>query len=177
MRLPSVAALTFMLAYCASAQMVTKSFDGFTGRTRFTLASTKSETIQGEHGVLIGAGGVGVGKVDLTGSFDCAGKVLMCTPKSVNLLFVASTSDWQFSKLRTIRLLVDGARFDLGEYRWDGKVFQGDELIEFMNFSISPQLLKKLATAHRIEVQLSTFEFLLSAENLAALRGLANFTR
>jgi len=105
--------------------------------------------------------------------FTCEGQVDGCTPKAVELLFMGYTSDWEMKDGHGVNLLIDGKPETAGTADWDGQVLEADNLVEYNDTNISLELLKKLAAAKKVDVQIGLFEFSLTDANLAAIRDIA----
>lgn len=108
--------------------------------------------------------------------FSCDGDAQQttCTPDSVELLFIANTTTWVGGHGSSATLLVDGEPENLGKADWDGQVLNADDLIEYYDLDISPALLRRMAKAQKIEVQLGVMEFALTDENLYDIRDIAS---
>jgi hypothetical protein len=108
------------------------------------------------------------------GGFVCRGERVQCTPTTVEIIFVASTSDWQFSADRQAHFFVDGTPLDAGTFSWDGRVNSAGHLTEFIDIDVSPGILSTIADAKQVEVQLGLFQFNLLPQNVAGLAALAD---
>lgn len=108
------------------------------------------------------------------GGFVCPGEVVQCTPTTVEILFVASTSDWQFPAKRQAHFVIDGAPLDAGTFSWGGRVNSARNLTEFLDVDTSPDVLRRIVDAKQVEVQLGRFQFHLLPQNLAGLMALAD---
>jgi hypothetical protein len=167
-------ALSLALTNTAFAQTV-KSFDKFNNTTHFTtgvvLAGKVSMTLDDQDlSLLIIQDGVGV---DV--GFSCGGRVYMCTPAAVELLFVVRTTSRLFQNARTVRFLIDGNPVYAGKAEWDGTVMDADDLRETLDMNISPELLARLAKAKVVEVQTGIFQFSLTEKNFLALQDIATY--
>jgi hypothetical protein len=106
-------------------------------------------------------------------TFDCPGPAIGCIPPAVNLAFTARTTEWTMQGSHPVDLLIDGAPEHLGNAAWDGHVFAGDDLEEYNDVLISPAVLRKMAAAKSIEVQIGVVEFSLSKANMSSIRDAA----
>jgi hypothetical protein len=96
-------------------------------------------------------------------------------PVDVTLQFVVvSTNAWFRDHVRSLVLLVDGKRMDLGDLGWD----RGDIISGMTEEGLSLDLpLRKfifMVNSKQVQGQLGGTEFVLSEENLEALRDLAS---
>jgi hypothetical protein len=112
--------------------------------------------------------------LDFSAFYVCPGHKLR-PPRDVTFHFMAqSPNSWYRDHLRSLVLLVDGKRLDLGNADWD----RGDVVSGMAEESISVDLpLRKfilIVNAKQVEGQLGGTEFVLSDENLEALRDLAS---
>lgn len=115
-------------------------------------------------------------RMSMVASFTCNGQDLPCKPPSVGLTFIAITKNWVFTGPREVNLLIDGVPEQLGAAKWDGTVKDSYlPCTEYISVSISPDLLKRMATAHTVEVQIPSFEFKLNNGNIEDLRQTAKF--
>ncbi len=146
------------------------TFDRFKNTTQFMTAETPTSKVTFDGGkdasVLIHHMGMVVG-------FSCEGQVDSCKPAGVELLFIASTSDWTMKGGKTVNLLIDGKPATAGKADWDGQVLEAESLVEYNDTTISPELLTKLAEAKTVDVQIGLFEFSLTDANLASIRDIA----
>jgi hypothetical protein len=101
--------------------------------------------------------------------FSCEGRADSCTPNAIELLFIANTANWSFQGKHEVNLLVDGKPITAGKADWDGTVNSGDDLTEYMDTNISPELLTTMSKAKPVDVQIGNFEFSLTEKNLLAL--------
>ena len=108
------------------------------------------------------------------GGFVCRGELVQCTPATVEIIFAASTSGWQFSANRHAHFLVDGMLLDAGTFSWDGRVNSASNLTEFLDIDTSPDVLRRIANAKQVEVQLGRFQFDLLPQNFAGLAALVD---
>jgi hypothetical protein len=118
-----------------------------------------------------------VHSIESGGGFTCPGEATRCVPTKVEILFIASTSDWQFSGNRRVRFLVDGSPVDGGQASWDGSVNGAENLTEYIDVNVLPDLLRKIGGAKNVEVQLGVFQFSLTTRNLEGLKALASHVK
>jgi len=148
------------------------NFDKFKNITDVSTKETYAGTVRLYNGkpasLLVTRMGMIVG-------FPCQGQVTGCTKSgnSIELLFVGYTSDWSFHRDCDVELLIDGRPASAGKADWDGTVRGSDDLVEYMDTHISPELLRAMSQAKAVEVQLGGFNFSLTGKNLAALRDVA----
>jgi len=111
------------------------TFDRFKNTTQFMTAETPTSKVTFDGGkdasVLIHHMGMVVG-------FSCEGQVYSCKPAGVELLFIASTSDWTMKGGKTVNLLIDGKPATAGKADWDGQVLEAESLVEYNDTTISP---------------------------------------
>jgi hypothetical protein len=150
------------------------TFDKFKNTTHFMTAETETSKVTYDGGkdasILIHRMGIIVG-------FTCEGQVDSCKPKNVELLFIAHTSDWTMNGNLPVNLLIDGKPDNAGKADWDGQVLEAENLVEYNDITISPELLTKLAGAKTVEVQIGVFEFSLTDSNLASLKDITSHTK
>jgi hypothetical protein len=163
----SIALLSFALSSSGYAQTTVK-FDKFKNTTQIMASQTLAGHVTFDNGtrdasLLIQAMNVIVG-------FACEGQVESCHPSSIELLFIATTSDWHMSGGGQVNLLIDGKPASAGKASWDGQVLGADDLREYLDTNISPELLIKLAKAKTVDVQIGLFDFSLTDKNFAALK-------
>src|SRR6266576_1946471 len=155
--------LFILLASLSSLAQTTAKFDKFKNRTLFMTAQTPTGKVTfGEENAsaLMRKMNMGVG-------FSCEGQVDDCTPASIELLFVASTTDWSFQGHHDVNLLIDGKPLTAGKSDHDGTVNSGSDLTEYVDTNITPEVLIAMAKAKTaVEVQIGQFEFPLTYKNL-----------
>jgi hypothetical protein len=167
---PVTAVLVFLLVSPISFAQTKTSFDKFKHKTRFMTEETQASKVTFDGGkdasILIHRMGVVVG-------FTCDGQVESCKPSQVELLFIGHTSDWEMKGNNEVNLLIDGRADSAGKADWDGQVLSADDLVEYNDVSISPELLAGLAEAKAVDIQIGLFEFSLSDANLVSIRDVA----
>jgi hypothetical protein len=146
------------------------TFDKFKNTTHFMTQETRTGTVTYDGGK---DASPLIHRMTMTVGFSCDGQVTACMPKTVELLFAASTSDWMMRGNNEVNLLIDGKPASAGKADWDGQVLDADSLVEYNDAQISPDLLEKLAAAKTVDVQIGLFEFSLTDANLAAFRDIA----
>lgn len=151
-------------------QTVNVKYDKFKDRT---VIDTESYSIGGAKGELA----ILVPEMEMTAAVVCSGKATSCTAGRIELLFIAHTNDWRLHDHVQGRLLIDGRRAVLGKGSWDGQVMDADDLHEYIDFNITVALLRQLARAKHVELQLGSFEFEISADNLAILDDLSQHVK
>jgi PEGA domain len=165
-----LAGLLILLATIPSLAQTKTTFDKFKNTTNFMTKETAASKVTFDGGkdasVLIRHIGVVFG-------FSCEGQVDSCKPPRVELLFIAHTSNWTMKGGKTVNLLIDGKPATAGNADWDGQVLEADNLVEYNDATIDPELLTKLADAKTVDVQIGLFEFSLTDANLASIRDLA----
>lgn len=113
-----------------------------------------------------------VPEMEMVAVMQCPGKRAVCGPRNVGLIFIAHTSDWQMSRHTQGILLIDGQRAPLGAASYDGQVLSVDDLREYISFNIKPSLVKQLARAKKVELQLGNYEFDIPYDNLGVFEEL-----
>jgi hypothetical protein len=108
----------------------------------------------------------------LTVAYWCKGQTQTCYPKTMEVLFIATTSDWLYSSYHPLNFIADGHRLSVPAPDWDGKVIGADNLREFMDCNMATGDVLKLAEAENVEGHLGFITFRLSSSNVAALRAL-----
>lgn len=169
MKQVSIAVLVLLASGSSIAQTKT-TFDRFKNTTHFMTVESAAGKVTFDGGkdasILIRHMGMVVG-------FGCEGQVDSCKPTQVELLFVARTADWTMKGNLPVNLLIDGKPDSAGKADWDGQVLEADNLAEYNDLSVSPELLVKLAGAKTVDVQIGLFEFSLTDANLASVRDIA----
>jgi len=164
------AALVFLFVSSISFGQTKTSFDKFKNKTNLITeeAQTSEVTFDGgkDASVLSHRMGMIVG-------FTCDGQVDSCKPSEVELLFIGHTSDWTMNGNNEVNFLIDGKAKSLGKAAWDGQVLSADDLREYNELTISPELLAELAEAQAVDVQIGPFEFSLTDADLASIRDMA----
>jgi len=155
-------AVTALASTAAHGQSVDRKFDRFQNTTEFGV---KKVTVSG--------GGFTGNDIDLTTFYVCEGDVPACLPKSVELLFSQSGDDWRYLDDHSFVLLLDGKnRVDVDPSGYDGRVGEG-YVLEFQEVRLTPQQIRKVASATTVEAQWGTSEFKFSDKSLKAIRALA----
>lgn len=104
--------------------------------------------------------------------YTCKGNVENCHPSSLGILFSSRTSGWKFMKrTRSVIFLVDDARLSLGEADWDGEAL-ADGVLEQMTIYISPAQLATIAGGRKVEGEVATTAFSISADTIVILQEL-----
>jgi len=164
-------AILVVLTFTVSSAQTKKTFDKFKNITNFMTAESETSKVTFDGGKdaspLIRRMGMVIG-------FTCDGQVDSCAPNMVELLFIGYTSDWTMKGGNTVTLLIDGKPVTAGKAGWDGQVLDADDLVEYNDVTIGPELLKKMASAKAVDVQLGLFEFSLTDANLASIREIAS---
>jgi hypothetical protein len=164
-------ALLVLLASVSSMAQTKTTFDKFKNITHLATGMTETSKVTYDGGK---DASILIRRMEMTISFACEGQVDSCKPTGVELLFVAHTSDWVMNERnRVVNLLSDGKPDNAGKASWDGQVLEAENLVEYNDTTISPELLTKLARAKTIEVQIGLFEFSLTDANLASIRDIA----
>lgn len=169
-------ALLFLIASAIStAQTETDQtkiiFDKFKNLTHLTTLETTARNVTYDGGK--DASNL-VRRMGMIVHFNCPGRAQSCKPAIVELLFVGYTSDWIMNGNNRAIFLIDGKAASGGHVDWDGHVIEADSLLEDNDLNISLPLLKRLAGAKSVDVQIGEFEFSLSDENLAAIKDIAS---
>jgi hypothetical protein len=160
-------ALLFFSATGAGAQTTTVSFDKFKNRTHFMTSKTQAGKVS-----LVGGrdASILVRRMEMIIGFSCEGQVDSCAPNLVEFLFIANTASWCFQGPHEVNLLMDGKPVALGKSTGDGTVNAGDDLTEYIDPTISPELLTTLSKAKSVDVEIGNFEFSLTDKNFLALK-------
>jgi hypothetical protein len=173
MRAFAIASVIIATVFCCPINLIAQTemkFDRFKNVTHISSQRTQTGRVTydgGKDASLL------IRRMVMVISFDCPGQVESCTPKSVQLFFVAYTSDWVMSGRHTVNLLLDGKPEAAGDADWDGQVLDAEDLAEYNGLSVSPALLAKMADAKAVDVQIGVFEFSLTDSNLASIRDAA----
>jgi hypothetical protein len=163
--------LLFILLASVASQAQTKvQFDKFKNVTRFASEETASSSVTYDGGKDVS---ILVHSMSTVVAFHCEGQVDRCQPATIELLFIAHTSDWQMHGKNEVTLLIDGKPVIAGKADWDGQVLEAENLVEYNDTNISPGLLVKLAGAKKVDVQIGVFEFSLTDKNFVAIRDIA----
>lgn len=166
-------ALLFLLAPVPAAAQTKVTFDKFKNLTHISTEETQAGNVTFDDGkdasLLISRTGMVV-------AFRCPGRAQVCKPSIVELLFIGYTSDWVMNGNLRVILLIDGKAVPAGRAEWDGEVIEADSLMEDNDLNISLALLKRMAAAKSIDVQIGEFEFSLTGANLAAIKDIASHT-
>lgn len=97
------------------------------------------------------------------------------------LIFVVNGDNWKFLEGRTLKMIADDERFDLGEADRTGKVgrsFFGDVRVkESLIVAVPAEVFAKMMTAKKVEMRLGQREFKLKDEHLQAFRDLMSLTK
>ncbi len=147
------------------------TFDKFKNITHITTTETPASKVTYDGGK---NASILIHKMSMVVAFTCEGQVNICKPGSVELLFIAHTSDWMMKGGKTVNLLIDGKPATAGKADWDGQVLQAENLVEYNDITITPELLTKLADAKTVDVQIGLFEFSLTDANSASIRDIAS---
>jgi len=140
--------LLILLAPILSLAQTKTTFDKFKNTTHFMTKETPASKVTVDGGkdasILIPQMGMVIG-------FSCEGQVDICKPVGVDLLFIAHTSDWTMKGGHVVNLLIEGKPATAGNTDWDGQVLEADNLVEYNDTTISPELLTKLAEAKTVD--------------------------
>jgi hypothetical protein len=167
-----VVAFALGFSYARKSDVVTVKFDKFKQKTTLMTERTatgKASLSDGHDLAFL------VHRIEMVVGFSCDGEVSTCSPKGVELLFVAHTSNWVWngsSKVTT--LLIDNKPVDVGKADWDGTVVEADNLVEYLDTNIDRELLEKLSQAKTVEVQIGEIQFALTDANLDAIHSLSS---
>jgi hypothetical protein len=96
----------------------------------------------------------------------------MKSGETIHFMLATHGKEWRYLTYRRLILLVDGERMDLDEPTHSGDVVSGG-VREIMQAHLSRQQLLQLANARRVEVELGSTQFDLSAERLVAIKDFA----
>lgn len=101
------------------------------------------------------------------------------TPDDVALWFYSYSSQWRFLRNRSLMVIADGERLDLGgAARVDSKVnsgrFSGVTVSETLGALVPLDKFLKIANAKSVEMQLGNAEFQLAPDHLEALKDFAS---
>lgn len=163
-------ALFILLASVVAPAQTKITFDKFKNVTHFMGKETQTDKVTYDGGKDIS---LLIHRMGVVPGFSCEGQVESCKPAGVELLFIAYTSDWEMKGRQVVNLLIDGKPATAGKADWDGQVLGADNLVEYNDTTIAPELLIQLAEAKTVEVQIGLFEFSLTDANLASIRDIA----
>lgn len=104
-------------------------------------------------------------------AFFYAGKTLTAPPQTVNLTFWIQTKKPKFTDAHNVVLTSGAETFDLGEARYFSKP---NENMEYLNFVIPYETLKKLSGGTNQTVKIGTSEFKFTP---AQLKSVANYIK
>lgn len=130
----------------AAQQRVIREYDRFEDRTRYW--TTPQSFKEG---------------LDLTAYLSFQGKGAGREVDEMSLIFISTSSDWQYLKNTRLYCIVDGKRFDFGPARAqnnDVKAgYRSVEVREVLMFPISFQTLQKISQANSVDMRLGKTEF------------------
>ena len=102
------------------------------------------------------------------------GEKLTAPIKDVALSIASTSSDWRYLRgSRTLRVIADGERINLGEMERRNSTVGRGYVMEFMGVFISSDTLRKIANSKKVEMQLGSIEFELSKEMLGYMKDFA----
>ena len=104
-------------------------------------------------------------------AFFYAGKALTAPPQTVNLTFWVQTKKPKFTDAHNVTIISGGESFDLGEARYFSK---SNENMEYLNFVIPYETLKKLGGGTNQTVKIGNSEFKFTS---AQLKSVANYIK
>jgi hypothetical protein len=142
-------ALLVLLALLPSLAQTKTTFDRFKNVTHFMTTETAASKVTFDGGK---DASFLIHRMGMVAGFSCEGQVEICKPARIDLLFVAHTSNWTMKGGKTINLLIDGKPDTAGKAGWDGQVLGADDLVEYNDTNIRPDLLIKLAEAKTVDV-------------------------
>lgn len=164
------AVLIFLWMSSLSLAQTKTSFDKFKNKTRFSTEETRTSKVTYDGGK---DASVLIHRMGMVVAFTCEGQVAACKPSEVELLFIGYTSDWTMGRNAEVNFLIDGKPESGGNADWDGQVLGADNLREYNDVTISPELLVKFAEARAVDVQIGLFEFSLTDANLDSIKDIA----
>lgn len=99
----------------------------------------------------------------------------MAAPINTIMLSVASFSkDWRYlESSRTLRVIADGERLNLGEMDRRSSVVKRGFVVEFLAVIIPKETFLKIANSEKVEMQLGRIEFELKPEMLGYMKDFA----
>lgn len=98
-------------------------------------------------------------------------------PENVGLGFMSTPHEIESPEIRELRVLADGERISLGRpsarstkigYKYSGTI------TEFLEYKATPQILKKIANARKVEMRLGSLEFALPLGFLRSMQELVS---
>lgn len=104
--------------------------------------------------------------------YVCQGNTMTCSPRTIEVTLVARTYFWEYIDSRDLTFMADGQRLRAPKPSWDGKVYGGHDLMEFMGCSMPTADILALANAKEVKGQLGFTTFKLSEANMVDLREL-----
>jgi hypothetical protein len=111
--------------------------------------------------------------------FEYPGKTLCAIPKSVLLMFICTSKEWQYLKYHDLALIADGQRLGVVRTGHDGdigKPYNG-MLTERVWAYLPITMFLKIARAKKVEIRLGATEFQLDMVSLEGMTVLASRMR
>lgn len=143
-------------------------YDKFKDETRVAVGPFSiSDSLQNTRGFL---------SLRMTIRFYHAGRELKQPADDFALLFRSYSREWRFLKNHDLFMLVDGERIAVGNSDYDGDV-ERNGVSEFMLYSLSPDLIRRLAGAKQVEFKVGRVEIKLNEEHLQAIRDLYSLSK
>jgi hypothetical protein len=113
-----------------------------------------------------------VGQLALNGRFVYLGKTPR-VPPLVLFTLRSQSEEWEYLRCHFVDMLADGTPVRLGKPEHDGHVGNG-YVIEFVNFTVAPTQLFRMAAAKQVRGRICNVEFTLSDEDRLALQEFAS---
>lgn len=143
-------------------------YDKFKDETRVAVGPFSiSDSLQNTRGFL---------SLRMIIRFFHAGRELKQPADDFALVFHSDSREWRFLKNHDLYMLVDGERIAVGEADYDGDV-ERDGVSEFMRYSLSPDLIRRLAAAKQVQLKIGRVEVELKDEHLQAFRDLYSLSK
>lgn len=112
-------------------------------------------------------------RFELMAFFTYDGQKLQRPVERATIGFLSSSKDWKFLKDRSVYVLADGQRFDLGTGERDSDLRIG-RVSEILAVNVPYETFAKIANSSRVEMRFGTKEIKLKDEYLEGFRDLAS---
>lgn len=103
-------------------------------------------------------------------TFNYLGDQLQVRPESFILTFWAKSGKPKFAASHALKVTVDGETLDLGDARYATKAREKD--MEYLNFNISRENLKKIAGGNSVQMTIGNAQFKFTSEHMKLFRNL-----
>jgi len=112
-------------------------------------------------------------RFELMALFTFEGQKLQRSIERATIGFLSSSKDWKFLKDRSVFVLADGQRFDLGTAERDSDLRIG-RVSEILAVSVPYETFAKIANSSKVEIRFGSKEIKLKDEHLEGFRDLAS---